>query len=405
MLSLLAAALLLQDEVDVFYRDGLRFRARDGAWEGYLSGFLRVHARAVLDRPDDNAPPLRTVPDSAFVRTARLETGGVYRNDWAYRVQVDLHSGPINQETGAAPSSTITKLRDAWVEWRRYSWMSVRFGQFYDPCTAEELASGRHLEFAERSPLNRLAPGREQGVQVYGVLPGDAVRYYLMASNGGGLLNDDGRSVPDSNDEKELAGMLFVDPLQQLRLGLGGSITDVDDIAGAEFEQTSPELSVLWLDPTTGTFDGLRRRVDASLRFNQGPGLLRVEALWRDDELKGSPERALESRGAFATASWIVTGESKRPDQRVTPEGELGALELAVRVCRVDFPNVQDTGIAGAGDADRLTTFTFATTWWATRFFRLSVDVVHEQYGGGLDVDGRRVDDLTGFLLRAQIEF
>ncbi len=405
MLALLAAALLLQDEVDVFYRDGLRFRARDAAWEGYLTGFVRVHARTVLDRPDDEAPQLRTVPDSVFVRNARLETGGVYRRDLAYRFQADFASGTINQETGAAASTTSTKLRDAWLEWRRYPWMSIRFGQFHEPCTGEELSSGRHLEFAERSPLNRLAPGREQGVQVYGVLPGDVLRYYLMASNGGGLVNDDGRSVPDADDEKELSGIVFADLLDGLRMGLGGSITDVDGVRGAEFEQTSPELSVLWLDPTSGTFDGLRRRVDASLRFHHGPGLIRAEALWRDDELEGSPERRLEARGAFATASWLLTGEAKRPDQRVTPEGEWGAFELAFRICRVEFRNAEESGLAGPGDAERLTTLTFAATWWATRFFRLSIDLVHERYSGDLDVDGASVDALTGFLLRAQVDF
>ena len=405
MLSLLAAALLLQDEVDVVYRDGLRFRARDGAWEGYLGGFVRVHARAILDRPDDDLAPIRTVPDSVFLRTTRLETGGTYGSDWGYRFQVDFLTGTINQETGAAPSSTSTKPRDAWLEWHRFPWMSIRFGQFFEPCTGEELSTGRHLEFAERSSLSRLMPGREQGLQIFGVLPGDLVRYYAMLSNGGGLVNDDGRSVADANDEKELSGVVFVDPLPNLRLGLGGSIGDVDDVDAGGFEQTTLELSVLWLDPTMGTFDGLRRRLDASLRFNQGPGLFRLEGLWRDDELAGAPEKRFESRGAFATASWLLTGETKIPDQRVTPASYWGALELAFRICRVEFPNAEDAGLANPGDAERLTTLTLATTWWLGRHFRLSVDLVRERYAGGLDVDGRRVDALTGFLLRAQADF
>jgi hypothetical protein len=267
------------------------------------------------------------------------------------------------------------------------------------------MSSGRHLEFAERSPLNRLAPGREQGLQVSGLLPGDVFSYYVMLSNGGGLVNEDGRSIPDANDEKELSGIVFADPLRQLRLGLGGSIGDVDRAPAADFDQTTPELSVLWFDPTAGTFDGLRRRLTATARFNHGPFLLRGEALWRDDEIDGAPEDRLEARAAYATASCLLTGEDKRPEQRVTPDRDWGALELAVRVCRVVFPNAEDAGLASPGDARRLTTFTLAATWWLGRFFRLSVDTVHERYAGGIDVDGRREESLTGFLMRAQVDF
>src|SRR5688572_7554400 len=71
----------------------------------------------------------------------------------------------------------------------------------------------------------------------------------------------------------------------------------------------------------------------------------------------------------------------------------------------VEFPNAEDAGLAVADDAERLTTITFATTWWLHRFFRLSLDVVHERYGGGIDVDGEELDSLTGFLLRAQVDF
>jgi phosphate-selective porin len=407
MLALLAA-LLLQDEgvpVEVFLRDGLRFRAKDASWEGYLTGFVRVHGRLVLDRPDDDVAPLRTIPDSIIVRGARLETGGAFRNQFGYRFQTDFASGTVNQETGAAPSGTSVKLRDAWVEWRQFPSFMVRIGQFYEPCEIEDYGTGKHLEFAEKSPLQRLGPGREQGIQVHGAWDVDVLRYFVMLSNGGGLVNDDGRSVPDTNDEKELSGAIYVQPIDGLRLGLGGSITDVDDVDAANFDQTSPELSALWLDPTAGTFDGLRRRADANVRWIRGPLQLRAQALWRDDELRSAPENRMESRGGFLSASWIVTGEDKKPDQRPTPASDAGALELAARVCRVEFPNAEDAGLAADADAERLTTITFAATWWLGRFFRLSLDVVHERYGGGIDVDGEELDSLTGFLLRAQVDF
>lgn len=404
---LLLLALALQDgvPVKVSFRDGLRFQAEDASWEGYLTGFVRAHARTIFDRPDDDLAPLRTLPDTTFIRGARLETGGAFRNRFGYRFQVDFGSNSPNQETGAASSSSTVKLRDAWVEWRQFPDFSVRVGQFYEPAVLEDLSTGRHLEFAEKSSLNRLGPGREQGIQIYGGREWDLLRYFVMVSNGGGLVNDDGRSLADQNDEKELSGAFFVRPLDGLRFGLGGSISDVDDVDGADFEQTSSELSVLWLDPVSGTFDGRRRRADANVRWIHGPGQLRAEALWRDDRLSGAAERRLESRGGFVAASWILTGEDKMPDQRPTPASEWGALELAARICRVDFPNAEDSGLTGPADAERLTTVTVATTWWLDRFFRLSLDWVYERYGGGIDVDGEEVDSLTGLVARAQIDF
>ena len=71
MLALLVA-LVLQEEgvpVEVLFRDGLRFRAKDASWEGYLNGFVRVHGRTVFDRPDDDVPPLQATAITLMAAT------------------------------------------------------------------------------------------------------------------------------------------------------------------------------------------------------------------------------------------------------------------------------------------------------------------------------------------------
>ena len=233
---LVVLAICLQDRppgetpLDVFYEDGLRFRTRDGVFEGYLNGYLRIHGRAIFDRPDDHTPPLRTVPDSVCMREARLETGGTVEGQWAYRFQLEFDSGTYNQSTGAAPSGVTALLQDAWVEWRADRAFNVRLGQFKVPCSAEDYDSTRVQGFVERSPLNRLVPGREIGLEFHGRLLEDRIAWLAALTQGQGYLKDKGRGVADANDEKEASFLLHAYPLENVRLNLGGSIGDVDDL-------------------------------------------------------------------------------------------------------------------------------------------------------------------------------
>jgi phosphate-selective porin len=397
----------LQDEapLEVFYKEGLRFRAAEA--ELYLSGFFRAHYRTVFDRPDDDDAPRRSVPDSAFLRQGRLDLGGTFARDWGFRVLTDFATGTYNQPSGAGPSSTGAVLRDAWLEWKRHPEFVVRAGQFFEPCTSEELMSGRWMEFADRGAPLRLMPGRELGIEAYGTLADGVLTYYVMLAQGGGLVNDQGRSVNDANDEKELGGLVYVRPVPGLRFGAGASVTDVDDVPGTGFDLVTTELSLLWLDSTAGVFDGRRRRLDVSFLAYRGPLSLRAEYLWRRDELADpAPEDELRSDGGWISASWLVTGEEKRPDLRPIPLSGWGALEASLRVARVRVSNAFEAGLAGSGgNAERLRAWSAALTWWHGRFLRLTAEFVREEFDEPLAFDTRSEDALSGLLFRLQIDF
>jgi phosphate-selective porin len=385
--------------------DALRFRSEDGSFEAIFSGFLRIHGRTIFDRPDDDVAPLRTLPDGVFIRQARVETQGVYLNDWAYRLQMDLRTGLPDFSTAAPASQSTTALRDAWLEWRRFPELSVRIGQFYEPCAAEDFSSTRNAEFGDRPPIHRLMPGREIGIELLGSVLDGTLRYFAMLSNGGGLVNDLGRGVADTDDGKELSGIVFVNPFPFLRLGAGGSVADVDTQPGTAFDLYTTELSVLWLDSTAGTFDGRRTRVDLSLLAHAGPVSLRAEYLRRQDELEGGPESRLDSDGWTLSASWLATGEDKRPDRRPEPASDWGAVEFAARVSRARVPDAFEAGLAGPGNSEGVTAATVAAVWWLGRHIRLSADLIREAFDDRLDFDGRRESSLTGLLARAQLDF
>ncbi len=402
---LLALVLLLQDPaVDVAIEDSLVFRARDGSFEGYLGGFIRIHGRWIVDRPDDRSVPLRTLPDGFFLRQARLDLGGRFQELWRYRVAADFATGVYNQSTGDGPSSQSVLLRDAWVEWASHKAFTVRAGQFFVPLSAEELDPGRWLEFAERAPGNRLAPGRSIGLEAYGTLFDEGLRYFAMLYQGNELVQDAGRSRVDDNDEKGFAASVFLQPCPEFRLGLGGTASEVDDAAAAGFDLVSTELSVLYLDSTAGTFDGPRLRGDLNLLFLKGPVSLKAELLWRRDEVADAED--LKSWGAYVQATWLLSGETKSIRRRTVPTRDWGACELAVRAGRLEVENPFDSGLAaGDGNAREITAYSVALTWWYGRRVRLTLNYVREEYSEPLQFDNRREDSLTGVLMRFQLDF
>lgn len=392
--------------LEVFYRDGLRFKSRDGAFEGYLTGYLRIHGRTIFDRPGDETAPLRTVPDTAWMREARLEFGGAFQEEWAWRFQFELDSACFNQSTGAAPSGATAVLQDAWVEWRKHPFLNVRLGQFKIPCSAEDYDSTRTQEFAERSPMNRLVPGREVGLEIHGRLLEDRLAYLAAFSQGQGYLKDKGRGVVDADDGKEASFLLHAFPLENVRLSLGGSIAQVDDLAASNFDLVSYSLSALYLDSTSGTFDGTRRRADAAACAWWGPAALRAEVLYREDELEDSPEDALETVGWLVSGSALLTGEDKHPFKRVSPAHDWGALELAARYARVDARNAFRAGIAAAdGNSQRVSEVTVGLTWRYGKFLRVTLQATHERFEDPLRFEHREEDSLTGLVARVQLEF
>jgi phosphate-selective porin len=391
--------------LEVRWDDGLRFHSPGGEIDAWLGGFVRVHSRTVFDRPDDDAAPLRSVPDGVFLRQARLDTGGTAHRDWAWRVTADFATGVYNQSLGTGPGSQAVALRDAWLEWRRFKACSIRVGQYFVPCSAEELDPARWLEFAERGPGSRLAPGRGMGLEGYGTLGDEGLRWFVMLYQGNELVQDSGRSVPDADDEKGAAAALFWRPWSFLRLGAGGTVADVDDVPAAGFDLVSTELSILYLDSTSGTFDGRRTRLDGGLLAHGGPFSFKAELLSRRDEVAGAED--LRSRGAYVQATWLMTGEEKKPGERTIPAGRWGGLELALRTGRLEVENAYDAGLAvrGAGDAERVTSWSLALSWWLGRRFRLTLNGVREQYSSPLSFDGRTEDVLTGLLVRMQLDF
>ena len=402
--------------LEAYWENGLRFRTEDGAFEGHVGGRVLVHGRTVFDRPDDDSAPLRSVPDSMFFREAYLQVDGTAYSEFYFKVQADFSTGKFNQSTGADPSNVRGSLRDAYIEWRRWPEFRVRLGQYYQPISQEDMTSVRFIDFNERSAMNNLLPGRELGLKIHGSIEDGLFSYQVMLANGSALTNDKGRSVTDREDEKQVAGVAYVMPfrlsgeplLDGLRLGIGGSVEDVDSIAASDFDLITKELSVLYLDSTAGgTFDGRRSRLVPQVSWTIGPVSLRGEYVIRRDELDDTfLDNQLRSSGWYAYGTWLVTGEDKKPATRVTPESDGGAVELAFRAAKLRVSNPFSSGLAvSSGNSDGVFILTAGVNWWIRSNIRISLNVIRERYDDELQFDTRREDTLMGSLLRVQVDF
>lgn len=133
-----------------------------------------------------------------------------------------------------------------------------------------------------------------------------------------------------------------------------------------------PESNVTPNFLDTGTFSAdhsLHAGVEAL--WNDGPFSVLAEFnhAWVSSSATGDPSFF----GAYLTAGWVLTGESRPYDRtvgyarRVIPRGRWGAPELVLRVAHLDL---QDSGAQG-GELDRLS---IGLNWWASRRWKLGVD-------------------------------
>jgi hypothetical protein len=174
--------------------------------------------------------------DGFFFDQNRVGFDGAFRDDFRFRLIVDV----VSSFPGTAPNDPVqpigTTVRDAWVAWLPSDWLVVSVGQQFMPSDLEGSTTVAGLPFARRSvatsgvraghgfAVQGLSPTRQLGVVVgstENARSGDLVfEYQLAASNGNGQ-NQSG------NDNKTPAayariGAGYVSGDVDVRLGLGG---------------------------------------------------------------------------------------------------------------------------------------------------------------------------------------
>ncbi|MBI5367755.1 MAG: hypothetical protein HZA54_12015 [Planctomycetes bacterium] len=394
--------------LEVAWKDGLRFKSANGDFDAFVAGQVFLHYRSIFDHPTGAG----TNPDGFFVRQARPTIGGTLLKQFEYKVQFDFPTG--------SSSATGTPM-DTYLGWTPHPAFNLRLGQFKEPFSQEELSNDLFVDYVERSNLNRLAPGRDIGVMVWGKLCDGQFGYEAGVNNGRG------RAVFDTDDEKDVAARVTAWPFKKtalaalagLRLGLAGTYGRQDDVAFTDV--TSTETGTRWLDADADLVnDGARTRFGAELSWGWRNLTLRAEYARQEQELKelsNGRREEIEADAWYVSATWLITGENKPVEGRILPAhafapgaGHWGALDVTARYHRLTYGlDLFEAGFANdsgtRASAQGISSVTVGVNWQLARSLRFMADFVHNEFDRDVQFEHRTADSENALLFRGQIDF
>jgi hypothetical protein len=144
---------------------------------GYFQGHFETG-----DAPDAR---FAGIEDRAFIRRARLNVSGSFKEDFDFKIEGDFGANSLSEQTGYR-----AQVSDAFVNWNKYEIANVKFGQFKTPFGYEQLAADTRILTIERSlPNDRLTDSRQIGLGVSGDFFKKRLGYSVGAFNGSGVNN------------------------------------------------------------------------------------------------------------------------------------------------------------------------------------------------------------------------
>jgi phosphate-selective porin OprO/OprP len=259
-----------------------------------------------------------------------------------------------------------------------------------------------------------VAPNRDVGVQLNGDLLDGVLSYSIGAFDG---VVDGGSTDGDNNDDKDLAGRIFVRPLAKSKvmlfegLGLG--------VAGNWGEETGPTPSYktaaqnVFFSYVTGVAaSGKRSRISPQAYWSIGPfGLLAEYIAASEQFTRGAIEVVEDVQAWQVAASFLLTGEKASfngvaPKRNFDPRsGEWGAFEIAARYDEQRL----DLGAFDQGFADRSTSahrvrdFVIGLNWYLNRSLKVQLDYARSTFAGGAARGDREPEN--AILARIQLYF
>ncbi len=391
--------------VFVVANDGVSFSAPGGAFQLRLKGYVQEDGRFYqgVAHPGTSTFLLRRVRP-VFEATA-------FRR-YALRLMPDFGNGQ-------------TVLQDAYIDATFRPELGLRFGKFKAPVGLERLQSATNLLFVERALPTSLVPNRDLGVQLQGALAGGAVSYALGAFNG---VPDGGSADLDTENNKDLAGRLFLQPFQSLEsdlvngLGIGLSATR-GAVTGTLTSPALPGYSspgqvAFFRYRNDGKATGTTLAAGDHLRlspqgwyFRRALSVMGEYVLSRQAVALNGARTTLDQRAWQIAAAYALTGQDASPrglrTRRVEEDGtthSTGAVELTGRVhgLSVDdgaFPTYADSTTA----ARSARAWAVGINWYVNPNVKLAADYEQTVFRGGARSGDRAPE--RALLSRIQFSF
>ena len=158
-----------------------------------------------------------TDPTSVSFSIPRLRLyvqGTVYKPWLRYKFELEFAS----LRTDTSNNLNNGRLTDAYVEFAKSPFATLRAGQYKVPFGMQEMMSDTRQEFVDRSIASaKFAPSRDVGLMLSGLFVDKRVGYQAGLFNGGGQNN------PQDDDAVLYVGRFWYDPLGEYRLVEGAT--------------------------------------------------------------------------------------------------------------------------------------------------------------------------------------
>jgi phosphate-selective porin OprO and OprP len=379
---------------------GFNFKSADGAFLLKVRGLIHADGREYLGDHD------LWLRDSFLIRRARPLLEATFFDVADFRLMPDFGGG-------------TAVVQDAYVDARPAPWLKLRAGKFKPPVGLERLQSAAAIVFAERAFPTSLAPNRDLGFMLHGLLGPSLVSYELGVFNG---VVDGGSGDLDNNHAKDFAGRIFLQPwkgdpysfLSNLGLGFSGSTgwqrgtAAVFQTSGTTTRRTAapaPGLPVyrtagqqtffsyrLVEDVPDGAVIGYGRRTRLSPQgyFYTGPFGLMAEYIQSTQAVQIGPSADDLTHRAWQVAAYYVLGgkplfEGTTVTTAFDPKkGTWGAFELGLRYNALtldddSFPTYADP----ARSAKAARGIGAVANWHWSRNIKLSLSFERTTFDGG----------------------
>lgn len=251
-----------------------------------VGGFLQ--GQAEFGRAAD--PRWAAVKDRFFFRRARIYLAGSFAEDFDFKAELDLQGNTLGAGTGQ-----LARANEIYINWRKYAFANVRFGQLKPAFGAEALASDTSIFTIERSlASDRLTDGRQLAASVAGELWGRKLSYLAVVANGNG-------SNVSANDNRKFSksARLAYTPVatagDKLTIGVDGLWTD-------DVNVTKSDLGL-----PGNLFTGSRRMSGVDVTWTHGR--LDLNAEWLHGTFKPAgalPAARFVAEGWQATAAYFL---------------------------------------------------------------------------------------------------
>jgi phosphate-selective porin OprO/OprP len=392
---------------------GVAFKSADDHYKLNLRGYAQADSNFYMD---DNPNTF----DKFTVRRARLTLDGTLFKYVDFRLSPDFGGGQ-------------TRLFDAFVDLHYFTSASLMAGKFRQPVSLERMQTATNLTFIERAYPAQLAPNRDVGVMLHGVLPTpgykaqytpqpvfkDFFSYEVGVFNGVRDNQNVGNADTETDNNKEMAARLFSHPflhsgsvLEGLGLGVAGTwgLSNGNTLPGL----VSPgQQKILGYNGTT-VATGEQYRIYPQMYWYwksfgmMGEYLLSSQAL----ATAGAAKSARQDNTAWhINSSYMLTGEPNsflgiKPEHPFNPgSGAWGAFQVAARYSQLDIDKATfDNGYASlASSVSRAQSWALGVNWYLNDNVKLMTDYEETYFTGGA-ASGNRTTEQALFS-RVQLAF